>query len=281
MKTARWSSSLPRFPQAAPWRALTCLLVAGWTWAMAPRGAQAVEYVLEPGDIIRITVFQNPELTTEARVSEAGTIAFPLIGTVAVRGLELPAAEQKIADRLREGGYVLQPQVSILPVQTRGSQVAVLGQVNRPGRYPLEGPDVRLSTLLAMAGGPTATAADTLVLVGVRNGKPFRREIDLSALFAKGEGQDPPLESGDTLYIDRAPMFYIYGEVQRPGAFRLERNMSVMQALATGGGLTNRGTDRGLRLHRRAPDGKLEVIEPALDDILQPNDVLYVQESLF
>jgi polysaccharide export outer membrane protein len=243
--------------------------------------AHAVEYRLEPGDIIRVTVFQNPDLTTETRVSEAGGISFPLIGTVPVGGLSLPAAERKIADLLREGGYVLQPQVNVLPLQTKGNQVAVLGQVNRPGRYPLETVASRMSDLLAAAGGPTNLGADTVVLIGTREGKPIRREIDLRALFHQGGDQDPLLESGDTLFVDRAPQFYIYGEVQRPGAFRLERDMRVMQALAAGGGLTGKGTERGLRIHRRDAAGKLQEIEPGLDDALRPDDVVYVQESLF
>lgn len=243
--------------------------------------AHAVEYRLEPGDIIRVTVFQNPDLTTETRVAESGGISFPLIGTVPVGGLSLPAAERKIADLLRDGGYVLQPQVNVLPLQTKGNQVAVLGQVNRPGRYPLETVASRMSDLLAAAGGPTNLGADTVVLIGTREGKSFRREIDLRALFHQGGDQDPLLESGDTLFVDRAPQFYIYGEVQRPGAFRLERDMRVMQALAAGGGLTGKGTERGLRIHRRDAAGRLQEVEPGLDDALRPDDVVYVQESLF
>lgn len=262
-----------------PWLWAVLLLAVGWL--LMAKAVGAVEYRLESGDIIRITVFQNPELATETRVAESGGIAFPLIGTVPVGGLSLPAAERKIEGLLRGGGYVLQPQVSILPVQTRGNQVAVLGQVNRPGRYPLETDHGRVSDLLAVAGGPSASGADSVVLVGRREDKPIRREIDLGTLFRKGSDQDPLLEGGDTLYVDRAPVFYIYGEVQKPGAFRLEREMNVMQALATGGGLTPRGTERGLRIHRRDAAGKLQEIEPVLDDALRADDVVYVQESLF
>src|SRR5690606_6866243 len=104
---------------------------------------------------------------------------------------------------------------------------------------------------------------------------------DVNALFVDGTLIDEPVRSGDTLYIKRAPVFYIYGQVQSPGAFRLERNMMVMQALATGGGVTARGTERGLRIHRRGNDGKLIEIEPEMDELLLDNDVIYVRESLF
>ena len=240
------------------------------------------EYVLGSGDIIRITVFQNPDLTTETRVSETGAITFPLVGNVEVGGLTVPAAENRLAEQLRSGGFVLQPQVGILPLQMRGNQVAVLGHVNRPGRYPLETFNMRLTDMLANAGGVAAAGGDQLVLIGVRDGKSVRMEIDVPSLFQKGDmSADVTLAGGDVIYVNRAPMFYIYGEVQRPGAFRLERDMTVMQALATGGGTTSRGTVKGLQIHRRDEIGRVSVIEPRMNDPLRTDDVIFVQESLF
>ena len=87
--------------------------------------------------------------------------------------------------------------------------------------------------------------------------------------------------NGDILYVPRAPQFYIYGEVQRPGVYRLERDMTVMQALAVGGGLSVRGTQRGVRLHRRDSRGTVQTLQPGLTESLQENDVVFVKESLF
>ena len=87
--------------------------------------------------------------------------------------------------------------------------------------------------------------------------------------------------NGDIIYVPRARIFYIYGEVQKPGAYRLEPGMTVMQALSVGGGLTVRGTERGLRLHRRDPGGAVKTIEPELTDTIRENDVVFVRESLF
>jgi polysaccharide export outer membrane protein len=240
------------------------------------------DYTLGPGDVIRITVFQNPDLTTEARVSEGGSITFPLIGNAPVGGLSLSAAEGKIAQMLKDGGFVLKPQVNVLLTQIRGSQVAVLGQVNRPGRYPLETFNTHLSDMLAIAGGIAPTGADTVIVSGVRGGKAFRREVDIASMFLKGEfADDIVLSGGDTLYVHRTPMFYIYGEVQRPGTFRLEREMTVEQALASGGGITLRGTVRGVQIHRRDASGKMQIIEPKMDALLQPDDVVFIKESMF
>ena len=245
-------------------------------------GGNVAEYRLSPGDTIRITVYQNPDLTLEARVSESNSISYPLLGTVAIGGMSVSQAEKTIADRLRSGNFVREPQVSLIVMQVRGNQASVLGQVNRPGRFPIETGDLRLSDLLATAGGIMPTGADLVVLVGSRDGKPFRQEIDLPAMF-RGESRndDVLVRNGDVAYVERAPLVYIYGEVQRPGAFRLERNMTVMQALASGGGLTLRGTQKGIRVHRRGADAKVEVIQPGLDDPLREGDVVYVRESLF
>jgi polysaccharide biosynthesis/export protein len=204
-----------------------------------------------------------------------------LIGAVKVGSYSLSAAENIVATRLQQGNYVQHPQVNILPTQIRGSQAAVLGYVNRPGRYPLEMANVHVTDLLAAAGGLAAGGADTILLTSKRDGHVVRIKIDISALFIDGTVSDARILPGDILYVDRAPVFYIYGQVQKPGVFRLDRNMSVMQGLATGGGLTARGTENGLRIHRRDADGKTRNIEPKLDDLLESNDVIYVRESLF
>ena len=261
------------------------LLVAFWFGAMllpSAGAADAREYVLGAGDIIRITVFQNPDLTVDTRVTENGSITYPLIGAVSVGGLTLPAAEKLIAQRLRDGGFVLKPQVNVLLMQIRGNQVSVLGQVNRPGRYPIEIADTKVTDMLATAGGASVNGADVVTVVGTRNGQPFRAEIDIPLLFQPdGIKADVSVQGGDILYVHRAPVFYIYGEVNRPGAYRLERGMSVMQGLALGGGVTLRGSEKRIRLNRRKASGEVEVLEPEMAQQLQTDDVIYVRESLF
>ena len=257
---------------------LALLLVSPITHAQTPQP----EYRLGSGDVIRITVYQSPDLTLETRISEAGSISYPLLGSVRVGGLSVTQAEKAIADGLRTGNFLKAPQVSLLVMQVRGNQVSVLGQVNRPGRFPIESADMRITDLLATAGGIAASGADTLTLVGTRNGQPFRKEMDLpSVVRSDRRAEDVFVQNGDVLYVERAPVVYIYGEVQRPGAMRLERGMTVMQALATGGGLTLRGTEKGLRIHRKATDGKTQVIQPSMDDAVRDGDVVYVRESLF
>lgn len=262
----------------AQWLLSVTLMAAGHAHA-ATQG----DYMLGPGDIIRIAVFQNPDLSLESRISEAGTISYPLLGTVKIGGLSVSDAEKKIADGLKSGNFLKQPQVSILLAAVKSNQVSVLGLVNRPGRYPLESGSNRLSDLLAQAGGIVPIqGSDIVVVSGKRNGKPFRKEIDFPQVFAaSGTTEDFPLENNDAIWIDRAPTIYIYGEVQRPGSMRLERDMSMLQALAYVGGLTQRGTAKGIKVHRRDAAGVVQILEPGINDRLLPNDVIYVKESLF
>ena len=218
----------------------------------------------------------------EARVSEAGTIGFPLIGVVPVSGLTLAGVERKITQMLKDGGFVLNPQVNVLLTLSVGNQVAVLGEVNKPGRYPIEGAGGHVSGMLATAGGISATGADTVVLTGTRGGKPFRREVDVTKMSQSGNSaDDPELAGGDTLFVNRAPQFYIYGQVQRPGAYRLDKGMTVIQAVATGGGITGKGTLRGIVLHRRDASGTVKDSKPGVDALLQDQDVVDVKESMF
>jgi polysaccharide export outer membrane protein len=142
---------------------------------------------------------------------------------------------------------------------------------------------MRLTDVIALAGGITsAVGSDTVIVTGVRDGQPFRREVDLPRVFAPaGRSEDIVIHPGDAIWVDRFPVVYMYGEVQKPGQVRLERGMTVMQALATAGGLTQRGTQRGLRVSRRAANGQVQTLEPSLDDALQSGDVVFVRESLF
>jgi polysaccharide export outer membrane protein len=263
--------------------ALLLVFFGAAAWAEPqPQSEIRADYRLGSGDVIRILVFQNPDLQLETRVSENGAISYPLLGSVEIGGLSIGEAEKKLVRLLKEGGFVNDPQLTIALIQVRGNQVSVLGQVSRPGRYPLETAGMRLSDVLALAGGVVPGGADQVVLSGLREGKPFRKEIDIPSMFLDGKSEnDVPVQNGDIFYVHRAAQFYVYGEVQRPGSFRLERDMTLMQALAQGGGVTLRGTQRGIRVYRRDAAGKVQQIEPDMQDTIRADDVVYVRERLF
>ena len=233
------------------------------------------------GDMVRVTVFRNPELTTEARVSERGTILFPMIGEVPVAGLTPLQAGSRISDKLKAGKFVVNPEVSVSLAQVNSRQVSVLGSVVKPGRYALDSTNVRLSDFLAVAGGIAPGGSDEVTILTNRSGKQEKIEVDLGAMMRNGDlSKNVQLEPGDTVFVQKAPLIYIYGEVQRAGAYPLAQNMTVMQALALGGGVTVRGTERGIQISRRSGSG-VNRIDARLTDRVQPDDVIHVKESLF
>lgn len=222
------------------------------------------------GDAIRVTVFQQPDLTTEARISDRGTITMPLIGETKIAGMTQQDAGKHIATQYRKGKYLNNPQVSVAVTTVRSRQVSVLGLVARPGRYALDDTSSNLADVIAAAGGIQPAGWEKVTVL--RGGKAQR--IDLLA-------KSFPLQNGDTVSVERAPVFYIYGEVARSGAYRLEPGMTVMQAIAAGGGITPRGSDRRLKLRRNGEGGKVVETDARLQDVVKADDVIFVKEALF
>jgi polysaccharide biosynthesis/export protein len=259
---------------------LLVLLIAAAFAASAT--AQTRDFSLGPGDLISIKVFQNPDLSGEVRISETGTIAVPLVGDLKVSGLTTTDVGALISKRLQDGNFVKQPSVSVGIAQFRSLQVSILGHVTRPGKYPLEQSLNRVSEVVALAGGVTPAGADTIWVIRQEGGKERKIEIDLPGLMQAGDpSKDIPVKNGDTVFVPRAPVFYIYGEAQRTGQYRIERGMNVTQALAVGGGPTTRGTDKGVRISRRDATGNLITREANPNEPILPDDILQVRERLF
>jgi len=248
---------------------------------VAARAANAADLLLGAGDVVRVSVFGNPDLALETKISEDGKITYPLVGLVDVKDLSPAQAEARIAGLLERGGFIKHAQVNVMVTSFQSQQVSVLGSVNRPGRYPMDG-QRNLIDMIALAGGVNPDGGDVISVIRRRDGKPVQQTVDLAAMVRTADmSKNLELKGGDVIYVERAPRFYIYGEVQHPGVYRLERNMTVVQALSAGGGLSARGTVRGVEIKRRDGDGNTVALKPGLDDPLQVDDVVYVRESLF
>lgn len=319
------------------------------------------DYTLGAGDSVRIIVYGDADLTREIRVAEDGLITLPLIGEVAVGGLTTIQAEKRIAEQLKRGGFIANPQVSVLILEFKSKTVSVLGGVLKPGRYPITHPtdvkdilaeaggltseaseiitvvrgdkrseydlnevierrnlseqDIRLvgdetvyvsvrdvavtgqvlrpgkygiqggtrkiSDFVALAGGANETAGETLFFTTSRSGSAHTQEINIDELFRVPAGEsNKELVPGDVIYVPKAPQVYIYGEVQRPGMYKIDKNMTIMQAIAKAGGITIRGTQRSVKLHRKNAEGVLVKQTPDLTSTLMDEDVLFIEESL-
>jgi polysaccharide export outer membrane protein len=251
------------------------MAVVVWAWALVAV-ALPQDYQIGAGDTLKVAVYENPDLSTEARVLQNGQIRFPLIEQVAVAGLTVDQAEDLIAAKLKEGNFILHPHVSISITSYRSQQVSVLGYVGKPGLYPLEKP-TKLSDLLATVGGLQPGGSDEIVIQRGEAPKRSRIAIDINRAFLDGDvSQDIDIQAGDILFVAKAPVFYIQGEVGRPGPFRVERNMTVHQALSSAGGAGPRGSERAVKIKRRNAKGEQEVHTAQLDEAVQADDVLLV-----
>jgi polysaccharide export outer membrane protein len=253
-----------------------------WVWLISSSLAIAAgEYLLGDGDTVGVTVYEHPDLTLEARISPEGTIPYPLLEEVTIGGLTTKAAGRKIARMLEDRGFIISPQVAVSVKNYTSQQIHILGKVNNPGNYPLEG-ESTVVDLLARAGGVTEEAADVIFVVeNSAGGKSVKHEIDLLRFYAGEMDQNIQVSRGDTILVPKMDTFYIHGEVKRPGEYRLLRGMTVVQALSVGGGVSDRGSLKRMMVTRNLANGKTEKIDVKLSDTLEPNDVLFVKERYF
>jgi len=236
------------------------------------RQSEASEYILGPGDVVEVDVLGQSEFKTRARVRSDGTIALPFLGDVAAQGTSPTSFAQKVAGALAQGGYYINPIVSVEVVSYASRYVIVLGAVAQPGLQPVDR-DYRISEILARAGGIGGNGADYVVLTRA-DGQEQRLDFEK---IATGTGTDDPTVSpGDKIYVPLAEQFFIYGQVNAPGAYALKDEMTLRKAIARSGGLSPSGSDKRVSVFRNGEKTKLE-----LDEVVQAGDVIVIGERFF
>lgn len=243
----------------------------------------ARDYIVGEEDILKITVYGHPELLTTSRVSGNGMITFPLIGSVEVGGLTVSQISRKIASLLADG-YIIDPNVSVFIEEFRSKRATIMGQVSKPGIYTLSGP-ITFLELLSKAGGLSKDAGDTATLKRSSSNAGNNETIitiDLKKLIEMGDTSgDIPLMDGDSVYIKKAGVFYVTGEVKKPDAYKYEEKTTVIKAVTMAGGFTDKAATGKVRIMRKV-NGKEEVLERMkMDDPVLPEDVIVVPESFF
>jgi polysaccharide export outer membrane protein len=221
-------------------------------------------------------------MSSTVYVGDDGNISIPLAGNVQVTGLSPAQASGRIENALKTGKILVDPHVSVTVTQSRSQRVSVLGQVGTPGRFPIES-NTSIFDLLAQAGGVTSTGSDMIYIIRQdKDGKETRYPVDLKGL-ANGAGALPSiaLRGGDSVFVPKAEQFSIYGEVSTPGRYRVEPGMTVIEAIAKAGGITQRGSQRRVEIKRKLPNGNYSHVKAKFGDLVQPDDVIQVKESIF
>ncbi len=267
---------------AALLAALSLLAAPASAQTQAPAPAQAAApaptvtlnegYVVGVGDVVEIAVLGREEFKPRVQVQVDGTVQLPYLHSVMASNLTVIQLRERVAKLLRDGGYYVDPVVSVTVVSFASRYVTVLGEFANPGLVPVDR-SYRVSEILARAGGPRPSASDELVL---RRATGEEIVLPIEMLSRGGPADDPLVQPGDKLFIGAAPNFYIYGQVNAPGAYRVERAMTLRMALARGGGLTERGSSNRLSVFR---NGKQ--VRVTLDTVLQGGDTVVVGERFF
>lgn len=240
------------------------------------------------GDLVEVGVFGVPDLKQKTRVDSAGKISLPLIGLVPVAGLTSEEAERGIEKLLVDGGFLRHPQVSVFVVEYATQGASVLGEVARPGVYPVLGAR-RLFDVISAAGGYTDKAGRTITITH-RDQPTAPQVVDVSRDPAKSLEANVEIRPGDTILVSRAGVIFVVGDVARPGGFTIDKNdrLTVLQAIALAEGTKGTASLDKAKLIRRTAVGPQEVPIPlkkilegkSPDLALQAEDIVFVPGSL-
>ena len=250
-----------------PMGGLLCLVLLFGPATLAE--SQAPAYLVGSGDVVRITVWGHDSLSRTDAVSPQGTLAFPLIGEIPVAGLTTAQVETRIRELL-DRDYIVDPRVSVAVQEYRSQKVIVLGEVAKPGAYPLAGVTTLLD-VLSQVGGQTPTAGSTVMVTRApaENGAAGTGEtlrVNLRKLLDGDPAANLRLQNGDTVFFPKMTSFFVLGEVQRQGAYALERETTVLEAITLAGGFTDRAAPRGSRILRKRADGPQTTIDVDLSE---------------
>jgi len=242
--------------------------------------AIAKDYLVGPGDVIKITVYDNEDLNSRVMVNSEGKIVMSLLGHVEVNNLSVPAITRKITKLLADG-YLINPQVNVFIEEYRSKKVVILGKVRNPGLYELSGA-ISFLELISKAGGLDQEAGDKATIK--RNDKNGNDIIivDLEALIEKGDiSQNVQIFDGDTVNVSKGGMCFVTGEVSRPGTYSCGDNTTILKLIALAGGFTGKASKSGVRIVRIVNKEKQLIKDVSLDTLLQKDDVIVVPESFF
>ena len=261
-------------------KAIFCCFLALLASFWATGFALGDDYQTGPGDVLKIIVYDNEDLEAKVRISDAGTIVMPLLGKIDIRKLTIDQITEKIT-RLLADGYLVNPQVNVFVEEYRSKKVVVLGSVRQPGIVELSG-SITFLELISRSGGLDKDAGETATIQR-KSGKGEKViVIDLKALIEKGDiSQNTIISDGDTVFVSKAGMCYITGEVEKPGTYPCGEKATVLKLIALSGGFTGKASKSGINIVRIIKDKKTLMKSVDLYTPLKHNDVVVVPESFF
>jgi len=257
----------------------------------APTAPTTQRYAVGPEDVLKVTVFNEADLSKSYRVDGDGTIPFAWFGNIPVEGKTVNEIADDLTRRLANG-YLRHPQVSVEVEQYRSRTILVLGEVKDPGMFSING-EVTLLEAITKAGSFSSNAGDDIRLSRLKSPRtgaiPSPDDtasydvtmISRDQLLAGTQGQDILMQDGDRVLVVEAKKFYIMGNVRNPGYYSVYRNMTIQQAIAVAGGLTDRGSDRRIKVRRRSAKGEVREVSAKRTDLVQADDTIQIGARIF
>ncbi len=250
------------------------------------------EYTIGPEDVLEIKVWDNEDLDRTVEVSQEGSITFPFIGKFNAKALSVFEIENLIKNRLADG-YIVAPQVTVSIVEYQSRKVFVLGEVKRPGSYVLKR-KTHILELITQAGGFTDKAGRTIKIV--RSKSLLQREgyvtpageeehativtFDLDKIEVDNPYGNFYVKSGDSIYVNSVPLFFVIGEVRKPGEFNWAKGITVRQAISLAEGPTQLAAQKRTKIIR-VKNGKEKEHKVGMNDLVTPGDIIKVPGSYF
>jgi polysaccharide biosynthesis/export protein len=261
----------------------TIMLVLAVNFSCWAAPVDNVDYLVGEGDVLKVMVYDNPDLETTTRISGNGIIIFPLIGEIRIDGHNVAEVGQIISRKLAKG-FINDPQVSVFVEEFRSQKTVIMGEVKVPGLYELSGP-TSLMEVISTAGGLTVNAGDLVTIKRKNPSKPDSDKIisvNLKNLLEKKENEaNLIIIDGDSVFVPRAGVFYVTGQVQKPAAYKLEQGTSVIKAITMAGGFTDLAAQRKVQIIRKVENEEVVLKKVPLHTPILAEDVIVVPESFF
>ncbi len=256
-------------------------LAAAVVELLLPAAGGSSDYIIGPKDVLEIQVYKQPDLQQVVRVSEEGRITLSLIGDVRAAGCTSDELTKELTRMYKE--FIYHPQVSVFIKEYYPKDIYVLGEVKKPGLFKITG-NPTLLDLLSQSGGVSEGGGDTLAIIRklAKDQDAQTISISLSELLVEGNRElNVEIMDGDTIYLPKADFFFVFGEVQKPGSYKLDKDMkiNVLKAITLAGGFTRKAAKGKVKITRG--EDLQTTIKADLNTEVMPQDIIIVPESFF
>lgn len=250
--------------------------------APAAQPAASTDYRVGPQDVLSVRIYGEEKLSGKIRIDSDGSFPFEYLGRIKAEGMTTAEIEAYLIKALGDG-YLRNPQISVEVAEYRSQSVFVTGEVRSPNKYSLPG-NSTLMDVLTLAGSVTQNAGNWVQITHARQGADTlgpdaSAEYDMRIALRDiqtGQAQNIKMRDGDTIFVPKAERVWVVGQVRNSGGIVFEEGMTVFEAIAAAGGITEKGSNSRIEIIR-IENGQRKTIDAKQTDMLRPGDQVNVR----